>query len=112
MAVGDVVVVAASAARTTTGQSGAIQSQGKQIAVEVDVTAVSGTTPSLALTIEWSDDNGTTWFQADPPDTFTALTAVGKRVKEFDVKAPYFRAVWTITGTTPSFTFAVDAYLN
>jgi len=112
MAVGDVVVVAASAARTTTGQSGAIQSQGQQVSLEVDVTAASGTTPNLALSVEWSDDNGTTWFQADPADVFTALTAAGKRVKEFDVKAPYFRVVWTITGTTPSFTFAVDAYFN
>jgi hypothetical protein len=112
MAVGDVVVVAASAARTTTGQSAAVQAQGRQVAVEVDVTAVSGSTPSMTLTVEWSDDNGTTWFLADPPDTFTALTAAGKRVKEFDVKAPYFRTVWTISGTTPSFTFAVDAYFN
>jgi hypothetical protein len=72
---------------------------------------VSGTTPNLTITVEWSDD-GTTWFLADPPDTMTALTATGKRTKEFDVKAAYFRAVWTITGTTPSFTFALDAFPN
>lgn len=109
---GDVFTIATSAARTATGQSAAQDVGGQsQLGVLLDVTAVSGTTPSMTLSVEWSDD-GTTWYQADTADAFTALTAAGKRAREFDVKGPYARVVWTITGTTPSFTFDVLGYVN
>ena len=112
MALRDFVTVRASAAATTTGSSTAQRLEaGDELAIELDVTAVSGTTPNLTLSIEWSHD-GTTWFLADPPDAMTAVTAVGKRVKEFDVKGGFYRVTWTITGTTPSFTFAVNAWVN
>lgn len=102
--------LAASAARTTSGASAAMElSNARRVAVLVDVTAVSGTTPSMTVTVEWSHD-GATWFTADPADGMTAITAASKVVKAFDVKAPQCRLVWTITGTTPSFTFAARAY--
>ena len=77
----------------------------------MDVTAASGTTPNLALSIEWSA-NGTDWATPETPDTFTAITAAAKRVKSFARKAPFYRVVWAITGTTPSFTFSVDEYVT
>lgn len=99
-----------SAPRTATGQSSALRIYGDKINLFVDVTAVSGTTPSMTLTVEWSH-NGTTWFPAATPDTLgAAITAATKRVHTVDVKGPFARVVWTITGTTPSFTFAVHAY--
>lgn len=105
--------VVTSAARTTSGQSSAItpggvapSSQSDTIALAVDVTAASGTTPSMTVSVEWSFD-GTSFFVADTADAFTAITTTKKVVKLFDVKAPQYRVVWTITGTTPSFTFAV-----
>lgn len=102
----------ASAARTASGQGNAISSENaRTLSILVDVTAVSGTTPNLVFAVEWSHDNGT-WFPGDPPDTMTAITAVGRAAKAFTVKAPYWRLVWTITGTTPSFTFASHAYLT
>lgn len=100
-------VISASSAKTVTGNSGGQSvGTGTTIAVLADVTAVSGTAPTMTLSVEWSDD-GATWFQADPADTFTALTAVGKKTKFFDIKGTSWRAVWTIQGTTPSFTFSL-----
>lgn len=102
----------ASAARTASGSSSAIIVNGaEKVNLLVDVTVVSGTTPSLTLSVEWSHD-GTTWFPAATPDTLgAAITAVTKRVHVLDIKAPFCRVVWAITGTTPSFTFAVHAHL-
>lgn len=111
MAYEDPSTVVAALARTATGQSGAI-SVGKAdaLALLVNVTAVSGTTPSMTISIEWSHDGGTTWAQGDPADQMTAITAAAVKAKQFNVKAPVYRVVWTITGTTPSFTFAVSQY--
>lgn len=108
----DVNPIRASAAATTSGTTAAIRNEnGDELAVEVDVTAVTGTGPSMTVSVEWSHD-GTTWFTGDPPDVFTAITAVGKKVKEFDMKGPWYRVAWAITGTTPSFTFALTAWVN
>lgn len=112
MAYGENISVRASSAATASGQSAAVRCANvEQVSLLVDVTAVTGTSPSMTLSVEWSDD-GTTWFAPDVADAFTAITTAVKRAREFDVKAPFMRVVWTITGTTPSFTFAVDAYLN
>lgn len=98
--------VLASAARTTTGQSTACDTGLlDSIAVFIEATAVSGTSPSMTVSVEWSFD-GTSWFTADPVDTMTAITAAGKKVKRFDVKGTLFRLNYAITGTTPSFTFS------
>lgn len=102
-------VVLPSAARTATGQSTAFAVGTREtLAVLVNVTAVSGTSPSLTVNVEWSDD-GTNWFVADPADAFTAITAAGKKVKVFSVKGLSARLNYTISGTTPSFTFAASA---
>lgn len=74
----------------------------------LNVTAVSGTLPTMDLAMEWSAD-GVTWFPGQPADTFTQVTAVVKVCKAFVTKGPHFRIVWTIGGTTPSFTFTVQA---
>jgi len=104
-------VAVASGARTASGASAARAVSGLstvgQIGLAVNVTAVSGTTPSMSLAVEWSSD-GTTFGPADVADTFAAaFTAASLRAKAFTAKAPFYRLVWTITGTTPSFTFDV-----
>jgi hypothetical protein len=68
----------------------------------------------MTLSVEWSLDGGTTFGPADPVDAFTAVTnvATGVKVKLFDVKGPHYRVVWTITGTTPSFTFKLLEHAN
>lgn len=98
-----------SAARTATGQSTAFDEGSLDtISVMVDVTAVSGTTPSMTVNVEWSPDN-VNWFAADPADAFSAITAAGKKVKQFTVKGLYARLNYVISGTTPSFTFSATA---
>lgn len=110
MAVSSVIV---SAARTTSGSSAAVSTPPARDvgAVLVDVTAASGTSPSLALTVEWSTD-GSTWIKGDPADSFTAITAVGSAAKKVDVKGDFMRLVWAVTGTTPSFTFSADFWVT
>jgi hypothetical protein len=100
------VTVLSSAARTSTHQSNAFDTGNlDSIAVFVDVTAVSGTTPSMTVNVEWSH-NGTDWHSADSADAFTAITTASKKVKRFDVKGTKFRLNNTVSGTSPSFTFS------
>lgn len=108
-------VVVASAARTTTGASAALpMSSGDELVVEIEVTARSGTTPTLDLTVEWSQDGGTDFGASEAAaDAFTQV-ATGtslphRKVRKFSKKGDHYRIVWTIAGTTPSFTFEVRA---
>lgn len=73
--------------------------------LDLAVTAMSGTSPSLVVAIETSTDN-TNWRTVK---AFAPIVAVGKL--EARVFAPvdrYVRASWTLTGTTPSATFSVS----
>lgn len=112
MPYGDPEVVVPSAARTVNGNSGSLNpgEGGETIAFHVSVTAASGTGPSMALSVEWSND-GTNWAVPETADTFTAITTTIQRVKTFERKALLYRIVWAITGTTPSFTFSISEYV-
>lgn len=103
-------VVASGTVATSSGSSAAFKLGGpvEYVSILVAVTAVSGTTPSCTYTVEWSND-GVNFAQADTADTYTAVTGVLNHVKDFSVKGVYCRLVWTITGTTPSFTFGATA---
>lgn len=76
-------------------------------AVFVNVTAVSGTLPTMDLAVEFSFDN-TTFYPLQGAFTFTQITAVSKAVKQANAVAPYFRVAYTIGGTTPSFTTQIS----
>lgn len=77
---------------------------GHNIAVSINATAVSGTTPSATFEVQWSHD-GQNWASADgTPDTFTAITGVKSLAKQVTVKGTLMRLSWVISGTTPSFT--------
>lgn len=96
----------ASAARTTSSDSGIWDgfSQAQTLRLLLNVTAASGTTPSLTVVAEDTLD-GTNFF---PIATFAAKTAAGTEI--LNVTLPFanrLRVRWTITGTTPSFTFSV-----
>ena len=101
---------AASAARTASGDSG--PQTGYEVTqalrAQLDVTAASGTTPTLNVVLEDSLDNGGTW---NTIGTFAQRTAAGREV--INVTTPFtdrVRARWTVGGTTPSFTFSVVVY--
>ncbi len=98
--------VVASAARTTTGASGAQPGYGptKVLRAQLDVTAVAGTGPTLDVVVEDTLD-GQNW---NVIGTFAQRSTVGREV--INVTTPYadrIRARWTIGGTAPSFTFSV-----
>lgn len=116
------VSVEASAARTTTATgTSQINHNARGVYLFVNVTAVSGTTPALAVRLQVQDPVSATWV--DLPGAVTAsLTAAGLTMltvypdvtaaANVAVDAPLprtWRAAWTITGTTPSFTFSVGA---
>ena len=78
--------------------------------LEIVVTAVSGTSPSITFSVQWSDD-GSTFEPASPADAFTAMTGTGGVVERFTVKGAFYRLAWTVSGTTPSFTVNVFEYV-
>ena len=99
-----------SAARTTSGNSAvySLHPAVDVLNVAVFATALSGT-PNLVLSVEWSVD-GTNFATVDTTaDAFAAITTTPtSKVKQFAVKAPFARLVWTITGGTPNITFSCD----
>lgn len=122
----------ASAAFTASGNSAKFQmSTANQLILGVDVTAFSGTTPTLTVWLQVSDDGGTTWY--DMPADFTlisattaatgTMSATAKRnvvdTLVISVAADYLgvykhlasdaiRLKWVISGTTPSITFSAS----
>lgn len=101
--------VQTSAAKTTSGVTGATAVQGHRVSCLVGVSAVSGTTPSMTVSLEWSND-GNTWYTGDPADVMTAITTAVNKTKDFVTRGQFVRASYVITGTTPSFTFTVDFF--
>lgn len=98
-------------ARTATGVGSSFQigalAANQSLYVNLHVLSVSGTTPSLTVRIE--SDNATGFPSAVTVGTFTAATAIGGQ--HMKISGPttddWFRAAWTVSGTTPSFLFVV-----
>jgi hypothetical protein len=78
------------------------------ILVMVHVTAASGTTPTLAVSIEQSND-GSSWAAVTGGATAVNLTAAGNATINAAIPQRFVRVVATVGGTTPSFTFRVAA---
>jgi hypothetical protein len=102
--VGEGVTLAASAARTASGNGTAVDTrESSTLRLLLDVTAASGTGPTLTVTIEQSSD-GSTWRDHS---SFAQATGVTSERKTFGGVDRWVRAKWTLGGTTPSFTFSV-----
>lgn len=106
-------------AKTTTG-NGATQTNfnARGVIVQTNITAVSGTTPSMTLTLQYSLD-GTIWIPLLNSAAITAagqnylfvhpnMVAVANNVAQFPLPRVW-RMAWAITGTTPSFTIGAIA---
>lgn len=101
-------------ARTATGngtgaQVGAVSATQRMYA-NLHVMSIAGTaTPTITVKVQSSVDN----TFASPTDriTFTAATTLSGQASSIlgAVTDTWWRAVWTITGTNPSFLFAVSA---
>lgn len=102
--VADVVSAAITSTTTTAAFTPGF---GTAYQVNIPVTAVTGTTPTLDFRIEESDDNGTNWFTVFDFHRITATGSYRSPVLPLGT-GTRVRYVQTITGTTPSFTRAVN----
>lgn len=97
------ITLASSAARTASGAGTAVDLGAATAAsIEALVTAVSGTSPTLDLTLQTSSDQ-TTWATLA---TLPRFTGAGRAALLASGALRYVRLVWTVGGTTPSFTFS------
>jgi hypothetical protein len=106
-------LMATNAARTTSGSGSAAQlgavAAGKSIYAALHVNYGLGTSPTLDVKIQSDDNAGFT----SPTDriTFTQMSDYNAEFKSTAgaITDTYWRAVWTIAGTSPQFAFAVTA---
>lgn len=116
------VAVLASAARTATGNGpDMVNKDASGVVLTLDITAVSGTTPTLdvkvqskdSLTGKYVDIPGAAFSQKNGVLTDQLVVYPGVAVSAnkavSNVLPRNWRIVYTIGGTTPSFTFAVSA---
>lgn len=117
------VSVEASSAKTASGNSASAitNHSARGVQLFINVSAVSGTTPTLAVRVQVQDPVGLGWV--DLPGAVTAsITGVSLTLLTIypgvtvaansAISAPLprtWRLAWTIGGTTPSFTFSVGA---
>ena len=91
---------------TTTTTAAITPTFGTSYEVNIPVTAVTGTSPTLDVSIEESDDNGTNWLKVYD---FPRITATGiYRSPVIPMTGTRLRYVQTVGGTTPSFTRAIN----
>ncbi len=99
-------------ARTSSGTGTSINlgavAAGKRLYASLHVLSVAGTTPSLTVEIE--GDTATGFSTPVTYLTFNAATAISGQILRTDGTAitdSWWRVKWTVSGTTPSFMFAV-----
>lgn len=104
-----------SAARTTSGDTNStptIVGKYKEAIAFIDVTAVSGTVPTLDVKFQTQDPVSLKWFDLTSL-TFTQKTAVATEMKtQSSLLGSKLRCAYIIGGTTPSFTFSVGLILK
>ncbi len=100
-------ILTAQAITATGNEVGGHSMVGDSLSVQVNVTAASGTTPSMTLSVTWSND-GVTYSQANPADSIAAITTVSSLVARFTVKGAFYQIAWIVTGTNPSFTTTIE----
>lgn len=96
---------AAQSAVTGSGNTANHEVGGRSTArLTLNVTAASGTTPSITVNVQTSPD-GSSWTTVA---SFTAATAVSATSKVFGPLDRYMRAQWAApSGATPSFNFNI-----
>lgn len=115
------LTVLGSAARTASGNSGDMDHNKVGIMLFLSITAASGTTPTLDVKLQAKDPTSGTYIDV-PGAAFAQKTAAGTdslviypgvaataNRSVSTVLPNLWRLVWTIGGTTPSFTFSVGA---
>lgn len=101
-----IVDIASAAITTTTTTANINPSYGVSYQVNIAVTAVSGTNPTLDVSIEESADGGVNWFKVYD---FPRITGVGSyNSPAMPMTGTLLRYVQTVGGTTPSFTRSIN----
>jgi len=103
---GIIADVASAALTTTTTTATLTPTFGSSYQVNIPVTVVSGTTPTLDVQIQESRDTGTNWVAIYDFPRITATGSYNSPVMPFTGNR--LRYVQTVTGTTPSFTRAIN----
>lgn len=110
------VVVLPSAVRTVSGASGDIaQTEATRGMFFLNVTAASGTSPTLDVTVEAKDPVSGEYFTIG---TFAQATGVSSEMvaigggSDAEFVPRTFRVAYAMAGTSPSFTFSVGAALD
>jgi phage gp36-like protein len=98
------ITLLASEARDASGAGASVDLGARTtVALELAVTEVSGTTPTLTVTVQHSAD-GVLWSTLG---AFEAVSITGATALRLPGCKRYVRAAWVLGGTTPSFTFAL-----
>lgn len=105
--------VGTSSVITTSGQTSTAAVQpvgnvGGPVMVHIGVDVVSGSSPSWAPVVQFSQD-GSTWLAANTDETITPITTTGVTVwRVAQSRGQFVRVSWpTPGGTTPSFTASI-----
>lgn len=103
---GSLVDVSSAAVTSSITSTAFIPAGGTSYVIVVPVTAVSGTSPTMDIDVQESDDNGTNWYTAY---SFPRITATGiYRSPKLALNGNRVRYVQTIGGSSPSFTRAIN----
>lgn len=103
----------ATAARTSTGSATGVdlQQYDGDLVLLLDSAAGTGTTPTMVVSVEHSDSLGS-GYTAISGAAFASVGTTASQQKlviSKDEAKRYVRVTYTLGGTTPSFTFSVNA---
>jgi hypothetical protein len=105
--VGSSTVITA-AGNTATATVQPVGNVGGPVSVHIGVDVVSGTTPTWAPVVQFSND-GTTWLAANADETIPVISTTGVTVwRVAQSRGSFVRVSWPLPGgTTPSFTATI-----
>lgn len=103
-----VIDVASAAITSTTTTAAFTPTRGQSYFLEVPITVVTGTSPTYDLSIEESADGGTNWFKVWDFERMISTTGSPLRSPLLPDRGNRVRYVQTLSGTTPSFTRAIN----
>lgn len=108
MSEGRLLTLEGSSAKTANGNSQAYEVSADTIAATLEVTAASGTSPTLNVFLEDAPIADGPWTTLATYGQKTGASVEAQRVANGSFH-DYVRVRWAVAGTTPSFTFSVRA---
>lgn len=104
------ITATAQGAGTVTSGPIAVAGWAAGVILAVHCTAITGTSPTLDVSLEQSAD-GASW-SAITGSGITQLTATGNRLAVAGVTNKYVRVTATVGGTTPAVTFTASVWVR